>query len=274
MGILVYNGQSIEQRDTDGMVCFTQMAKANGVEVSNWRQLDSAESYMSSLERTLGIPRIDIFQSKPGNPENGGGSWGHYLLAIEFGRWISSEFAIWCDQHIHRLVTTGSTDLEANRQQMERQLRPAPTPKFMREVNVMLRSAGFPKEYVQRNALAVARRNFPEALAELPAPQDMASLPTAKALLNPTQIGEALAWFCKSNPSKGDARRLNSKLAELGYQESIGGKWSATDKAINAGLVDRKPVAIENSAKRSAVDQLLWPVDILPILQEHSEAIA
>jgi hypothetical protein len=267
MGILVYNGQNIEQRDTDGMVNITDMAKANNVLVGDWKARKTTDRYIEQLSLDMGIAITNILTS-----DKQDGTWAHYLLAIEFGRWVSPAFAIWCDRHIHRLVTTGKAELEANRQQMERQLRPAPTPKFMREVNAMLRSAGFPKEYIQRNALVVAQRNFPEALPELPLPQEMASLPTPKAFLTPTQIAEELGWKCKTSPNP-DPKQVNQKLAQLGYQEKIQGVWTPTDKAIKAGLVDRKPVAIENSAKRSAVDQLLWSVDILPILQEHSEAI-
>jgi hypothetical protein len=98
--------------------------------------------------------------------------------------------------------------------------------------------------------------------------EELASLPTAKALLTPTQIAEELGWKCKSVKAKGfDAIGINKKLAELGYQERIGGKWSATQKAIDLNLCDRKPV---DTNSRTQQDQLLWSVDVLPILQEYS----
>jgi hypothetical protein len=39
------------------------------------------------------------------------GTWAHPLLALNFGRWISPEFAIWCDKHIRTLLETGSVSL-------------------------------------------------------------------------------------------------------------------------------------------------------------------
>ena len=61
MSILIYNGQNIEQRDTDGMVCFTQMAKANGVNVNDWAKTDQAERYILELARTTNKVVDDIF---------------------------------------------------------------------------------------------------------------------------------------------------------------------------------------------------------------------
>jgi hypothetical protein len=65
---------------------------------------------------------------------------------------------------------------------------------------------------------------------------------------------------------RGDAMKINSLLKQLGYQEAIGGRWSATQKAIDLKLVDRKPV---DTNSRTQKDQLVWSSDILPILSEH-----
>jgi hypothetical protein len=266
MGILIYNGQDIEQRDTDGMVNLTDMAKANDVLIGDWKARKTTDRYIAQLSSDMAIPITNILTS-----DKQDGTWAHPLLAIEFGRWISPAFAIWCDLHIQRLVATGSTSLDSDRQNLERALAPEITYLGVREQDKVLRQLGFPKEYRQRLGIQLLERINPSMLPEKPQPQEMASLPTAKALLTPTQIGEALGWYCKSNQSKGDARRVNSKLAELGYQESISGRWSATKRAIDAGLVDRKPV---NTDSRTQKDQLLWGADILPILQEYTGAMA
>jgi hypothetical protein len=267
MSTLTYKDQTIEQRDDDGMVSLTQMAKANGVDVNHWRVLKSTEAYISSLERTTGIPANDVFVSKAGNPENGGGTWAHYLLALDFGRWISADFAIWCDQHIHRLITTGKTELEANRQSLEAAIAPKPKLSEIRQAARMFRDA-FGDSYYQRYLQQMVSRHYPPLAGSAPAPQETASLP-GEALLTPTQIAADLGWWSKSNPSAADPRRVNKLLAELGYQEQIGGRWSATEKALSANLCDRKPVDTNSRTQR---DQLLWSADILAVLREHSQA--
>jgi hypothetical protein len=267
MNNLTYNGQPINQRD-DGMVNLTQMAQANGKKTSHWTCLDSTKDYIAELERTTGIPASDLLLVIHGG-SNGNGTYAHPLLAIEFGRWISPAFAIWCDRHIQRLVATGKTELESNRASLEEQLLLKPTQKEIRYQYGTYKIA-FGKAYADRWLLQIDKKYNPALVGESPKPQEMSSLLTAKALLTPTKIAEELSWWCKSNPSKGDARLVNSELARLGYQESVGGRWSATDRAISAGLVDRKPVDTDS---RTQKDQLLWSADILPILREHSPAL-
>jgi hypothetical protein len=267
MSILVYNGQSIEQRDSDAMVNITEMAKANNVLVGDWLRLKSTDEYIKALSSVMGIPITDLMVKINGSSGGGFGTWAIPELAIHFGQWVSPEFHVWCNLHIHRLVKSGRTELESDRRSLELAAAPDITYKAIKSQDSVLKQAGFPIEYRQRLALQLLEKINPKMLTEKPEPREMASLPTTKALLNPTQIGEAIDWYCKSNQSKGDARRVNSKLAELGYQESIGGRWSATDKAIDANLVDRKPV---NTDSRTQKDQLLWSADILPILREHS----
>jgi prophage antirepressor-like protein len=176
-------------------------------------------------------------------------------------RWLHSEV-------LPSIGKTGSYSLESARAELEKKFLPTPTLKEIAEVAKTLKVAGFKQSYVERITILNLQKHHPGLLPESPKPQELESLPTAKALMNPTQIGEALGWFCKSNPTKGDARRVNKKLAELGYQEKVGGDWNPSDKAIGANLADRKPVMVDG--KRSNVDQLLWSADILPILQEHS----
>jgi hypothetical protein len=57
--ILTYKDQEIQQRDRDGYVNLTQMAKANEVEVSNWLRLDSSKAYIEALEADLQIEPFD-----------------------------------------------------------------------------------------------------------------------------------------------------------------------------------------------------------------------
>jgi hypothetical protein len=167
------------------------------------------------------------------------------------------------------IASTGSYSVDAARADLERKFLPTPTLKDIAEVAKTLKVAGFNSSYIERITILNIQRHRPELLPESPQPQELASLPTVKALMTPTQLADSLGWYCKSNATKGDPRKVNAILAVLGYQEKIGKDWNPTDKAITANLADRKPVMIDG--KKSNVDQLLWSADILPILQEHSE---
>ena len=120
----------------------------------------------------------------------------------------------------------------------------------------------------EQQLLVQSIRKFHPHLPTPPVPPGaLASLPTAKALLNPTQIAEQVGIFCKSNPKKGSAQQVNILLEKLGYQTKIDGIWSATDKAIGLNLCDRKPV---DTGSHTQKDQLFWSVDVVAILQEYT----
>jgi phage regulator Rha-like protein len=157
--------------------------------------------------------------------------------------------------------STGWTLRERNN--LEKQFAPKPTQKEIRASYGMWKMA-HGKPYADRWLGQMHQRHYPALIGEAPQAQEMTSLATAKALLTPTKIAEVLGLLYKTG--SGDGSKVNSLLVKLGYQTSVGGKWSATDKAIAANLCDRKPV---DTNSRCQKDQLLWSASMIPILQEH-----
>lgn len=47
---------------------------------------------------------VGLVRTKRGSPENGGGTWMHPKLGVVFARWLSSDFAVWCDSQIEEIV--------------------------------------------------------------------------------------------------------------------------------------------------------------------------
>jgi prophage antirepressor-like protein len=174
-------------------------------------------------------------------------------------RWLAHEV-------LPSLSKTGTYSIEQDRDKLERKFLPIPTTKEIKEAYSLYKMA-YGKAYADRWLQQKMLKYQPTLAGDAPNLEESASLPTAKALLTPTQIAEQLGLFCKSNAKSGDARRVNKLLQELGYQTKIDGVWSATDKAIDLNLCDRKPV---DTNSRSQKDQLLWSADVLVILQEHA----
>jgi hypothetical protein len=148
---------------------------------------------------------------------------------------------------------------------LERQFLPEVSIKSIDEAATVF-GKRFGAGYEQRFLVQNIGKFHPHLTIPPAAPEELVSLPTPKALLTPTQIGEQLGLFCKSNAKSGDARRVNKLLQELGYQTKIDGIWSATDKAINLNLCDRKPVDTKSHSQK---DQLFWSADVVAILEEH-----
>lgn len=168
----------------------------------------------------------------------------------------------------YKVEVAAPNTVEADRQHLEVLVAPKPKLSEIKQTTKMFEYL-HGKSYAQRYYAQMVGKHYPALTGAQPTPEEKASLPTAKSLLTPTQIAVELGWYCKSNNTAGDARKVNSELARLGYQEPIVGKWSATNKAINLNLVDRKPVETNS---RSQKDQLLWSADIVSILQEFKVA--
>ena len=68
----------------------------------------STQEFISSLSEARNLASSDLQQVTYGD---GGGTWFHEDVALEYARWLSPKFAIWCNDHIKELLTTGSTSL-------------------------------------------------------------------------------------------------------------------------------------------------------------------
>lgn len=99
-----YNGQLIQRRE-GGFVNLTQMCQANGKRIDNWLRLKQTRDYVTVLGNSL---QCEVVYSEEGV---NGGTWGHPSLAINLARWISPQFAVWCDAHIFHLMESGETSL-------------------------------------------------------------------------------------------------------------------------------------------------------------------
>jgi hypothetical protein len=62
MSNLSYNGQIIEQRQTDNYVNLTQMAKANNARLDKWRESPETQKYLKALQETVS-PRFGVFSN-------------------------------------------------------------------------------------------------------------------------------------------------------------------------------------------------------------------
>lgn len=265
LSIKSYNNRDIRINPNTRYVCLTDMATANGKKTNDWMRLDSTTEYLAAFELATGIPVSELLFVGEGTI----GTWAHPKIAIRFAQWCSIGFAIQVDGWIDELLTNGvvevSPTIEQDRQWLE--VSAAPKPKLSE-----IKQAGkiycgvFGKAYEQRYIQQQVEKHYPALAGFNPLVAEQVSLPTAKALLTPTQIAKELGLFCKTKPENPSPQKVNKLLERLGYQTKVAGVWGATDKAIAANLADRKPVSTASSSQQ---DQLLWSADIIAILKEH-----
>ena len=118
-----YNGMMIPFALTgnDVMINATQMAKPFRKRIIDWKRLPSTQEYLNALLK-VGFSHLDqLIVSEWGgsNLEGTRGTWMHRLVAIEFARWLSPEFSIWCNMKIDEIINQGYALRDAEIQRLQ-----------------------------------------------------------------------------------------------------------------------------------------------------------
>lgn len=115
--IFQYNGSPITfQKGDSVMVNATQMAKSFGKEPKFWLMNQSTTDYLNELSKVRNLTLTDLVQVTKGG--NNPGTWMHEDVALEFARWLSPAFAIWCNDRIKELLQYGMTATQPTLEQM------------------------------------------------------------------------------------------------------------------------------------------------------------
>lgn len=109
--IFNYNDAAITFNNEEGTVFVnaTEMAKQFGKLPADFTRLKSTKNFLKELESVRQIPISQLVIVKKGNSAEiiEQGTWMHEDVALEFSRWLSPAFAIWCNDRIKELLRTG-----------------------------------------------------------------------------------------------------------------------------------------------------------------------
>jgi hypothetical protein len=123
---LVMNGLTIQARDSDCYINATMLCKAGNKNFFDWYRLSSTKSLLDIISQDVGIPVIDLVDSKKGNSSQySQGSWVHPDLAVQLAQWISPEFLVRVCRWVRQIVTTGDAhrdQIMTNAQLIEMQM--------------------------------------------------------------------------------------------------------------------------------------------------------
>lgn len=109
--IFNYNGNPITfQIGEATMVNATEMAKPFAKRPAKWLELPSTKEFLSALQT---IRKSDsekyVITINGGTTDKGKGTWMHEDVALEFARWLSPTFGIWCNDRIKEILKYGIT---------------------------------------------------------------------------------------------------------------------------------------------------------------------
>ena len=106
--VFSYNGNPVTfQTGTATMVNATEMAKPFGKLVKDWLKNNQTKAFLNELSAVRRIILTDLVKIKQGGTSQG--TWFHEDVALEFARWLSPQFAIWCNDRIKELMRYGVT---------------------------------------------------------------------------------------------------------------------------------------------------------------------
>lgn len=210
---LQYNDNNITFHlgDDDVMINATEMAKPFKKQAFEWLRLPSTRQFMTALEATGKSRRSDLVKTI-----NGVGTWFHEDVALEFARWLSPAFAIWCNERIKELFRHGMTATEPTLEKI------ADNPELLIQLATNLKKEREEKEkLVQENKLKdeIIENNAPKVEYYDKALQ-------SESVYNTTQIAKEFGW---------SAKMLNLKLQKLGIQFLCNGQWVLYSRYQNKG---------------------------------------
>lgn len=105
-----YKGSQISfNKGENVMVNATEMAKPFRKQPIDWLKTNQSKDYIETFSKLKFISLTDLVQVTKGG--NNPGTWMHEDVALEFARWLSPSFAIWCNDRIKELLRTGVTTI-------------------------------------------------------------------------------------------------------------------------------------------------------------------
>jgi hypothetical protein len=90
----------------------SKTAKLFNKDLSNWRRNKETLAYINALVRSVNLTERELVIVRQGGVPEEQGTWIHQKLVILFARWLSPDFAVWCDLTIEEILKTGSYSLQ------------------------------------------------------------------------------------------------------------------------------------------------------------------
>ena len=109
-----YEGNPVSFSTDNGiMVNATEMAKPFGNEKRPqfWLKNESSKEFLETLSVARNLATEQLVYIRQGGAIQG--TWMHEDAALEFARWLSPKFAIWCNDRIKELLTKGQMSLQS-----------------------------------------------------------------------------------------------------------------------------------------------------------------
>lgn len=222
--------------DKNGMLYInaTEMAKPFGEskKPTFWLRCQSTNEFLQELTELRKCNSADLQVVVRGGVNQG--TWFHKDVAIEFARWLSPKFAIWCNDKIEELMTKGHTSVQ----------------KFNVPTTF---SAALKLAAEQAEQLEEKERQLKQAAQTIHSQEKcIASLEKDKTYLDQILHNHALVSSSSVAQDYGlSAKGFNELLRKWGVQYKCGDQWILKSRYKDAGYVSSETITINSTKSRS-----------------------
>lgn len=221
--VFSYKGSAITfNKNGAVMVNATEMAKPFGKRPVDWLQNQQSKEFIKALAEVRNSTTVDLVRvTKGGNDKNNQGTWMHEDVALEFARWLSPAFAIWCNDRIKELLTTGVATLADD---------DATIAQAMAILQKRLDKANADKAQLE------ADNQQKQATIEAQTSELKKQAPKVEYYDNTLQSVNTLTATQVAKERGMDAEKLNRKLKEAGIIYRQSGQWIVKQPYASWGL--------------------------------------
>lgn len=246
--VFKYEGKDVSflPQDNNTLVNATEMARVFGKFPKDFLKTQQTKDFINALAKRTKIPLTDLLTVRHGGEDNG--TWMHEDLAIEFARWLSPDFSIWCNDRIKELMRHGITampstidDILANPDNFLRAVAAvkeerAKNAALLAERQAMQQQLIADEEKIEQKQQIIREKN--KEINELKErTQYLDIIMSSKALLTTTQIAQDYGMSAKA---------FNRILAEHRIQYKQNNQWLLKYPYTAEGYVSSKTIILDN----------------------------
>lgn len=216
----------------------TEMAKAFGKRPVDWLRHQQSKDFISALTEVRNHTSELVVIRKGGNYEQG--TWMHEDVALEFARWLSPKFAIWCNDRIKELLRHGMTATDQTIENL------ANNPDLLIEIATKLKEERSRNEHLSHINTLQDR----ELKIQAPKVEYFDNVMQSNSTFSTTIIAKELGM---------SAVALNKLLHTLGVQYQQSGTWVLYSKYQDKGFAKTKTTTFtdRNGETRTSI-LLVW----------------
>lgn len=239
-----YNGNDVlfDTKD-DVMVNATQLAKIYGKRPNDYLSLPATNQLISAITRKYGISENQLVISKVGSSHNGGGTWMHRLIVVDFCQWLDIDLKLWCTEKLDELMRYGMTATQPTIEQMIN------NPDLVISLATQLKSEREEKQRLQ----AENKANVETIMQQAPKVEYCEKVLSSRGYLTVNMIAACIGI---------SDIKLNKLLCQWGVQYKESGVYYLYSKYRDKGYTVHKPHAYTDSLGNIKTKQHMYWTEI------------